>query len=133
MVLALFPTTTHAAPETKFSFLMRFYDLNEEAFAYHRHCLSKKGAINSTFLSTLEFVADELFAVSIEYNPKMEPDHIKAKILERRYKIQYGLDRANMNEGCYSKPSLRAKEHYKEFSNYDEVAIRKFIDDNTVH
>ena len=115
----------------KFDFLIRFYDLNEGAFAYHRHCLSTTGAINPVFLKTLEFVADELFAESIKDNPTMNPDHIKAKILERRYKIQYGLDRANINEGCYSQASLRAKKHYHEFGQYDQLAIRKFIDEKT--
>ena len=111
---------------------MRFYDLNETAFAYHRHCLSSQGVINERFLKTLEVVADELFFEAQKNDPAMSPEHIKTKILERRYKIQYKLDHVNMNEGCYSQDSLLAKEHYEEFSNYQKPAILKFIDDNTL-
>ena len=131
MVLVFYPATTNAAPPTKFDFLMRFYDMNEASFAYHRHCLSQAEAINPTFLKTLEFVADELFAESKKDNPKMKPEYIKTKILERRYNIQYRLDHANMKEGCYSQASLTAKEHYQEFSNYKISDIRKFIDEKT--
>lgn len=131
MVLVLYPATSNAAPPKKIDFLLRFYDMNEAAFAYHRHCLSKSDAINGTFLRTLEFVADELFAEAKKNKPKTDPEYIKTKILERRYNIQYRLDHANMNEGCYSQASLTAKEHYQEFSNYKKSEIRKFINEQT--
>jgi len=130
LVVAFCPIAIAASP-TKFDFLMRFYDMNETAFAYHRHCLSTTEAINPTFLKTLEFVADELFIESIKNNPKMKPEYIKNRILERRYNIQYRLDHANMKDGCYSQASLTAKEHYQEFSNYKNSEIRKFIDEQT--
>ena len=132
LTVALCPIAV-AAPSTKFNFLMRFYDMNEAAFAYHRHCLSETEAINPIFLKTLEFVANELIAESIKDTPKMRPEYIKTKILERRYSIQYSLDRANIKEGCYSQASLTAKEHYQEFSNYKNSEIRKFIDEQTGH
>ncbi len=131
LVLFFYPAITNAAPSTKIDFLIRFYDMNESAFAHHRHCLSTKEPINPTFLKTLEFVADELFAESKKDNPKINPEYIKNKILERRYNIQYRLDHANMKEGCYSQASLVAKEHYQEFSNYNTSQIRKFIDEQT--
>ena len=105
--------------------------MNESAFAYHRHCLSRTDGINETFLRTLEFVADELFAEAKKNEPKANPEYIKTKILERRYNIQYRLDHANMKEGCYSQASITAKEHYQEFSNYNTSQIRKFIDEQT--
>lgn len=110
---------------------MRFYDMNEGAFAYHRHCLGSTGAINPTFLKMFEFVADEFLTESIKDNPNMKPEKIQSKILERRYKIQYGLDRANMRDGCSSMASMRSKDHYQNFSNYTLSEIRAFIDEST--
>ena len=131
MVLVFYPVTTNAAPQKKIDFLLRFFDMNESAFAYHRHCLSVTEEINDRFLRALEFIADELFAEAQKNKPKTNPEYIKSQILERRYNIQYRLDHANMKEGCYTKASIRAKEHYQEFSNYKKSEIRKFIDEQT--
>lgn len=121
----------NAAPQKKIDFLLYFFDMNEAAFAYHRHCLSQTDTINARFLRTLEFVADELLIESEKNSPRADPEYIRNKILERRYNIQYRTDHAHMNEGCSSKSSIKAKEHYQEFSNYKEPAIRKFIDERT--
>lgn len=131
MVLVFCPVTVNAAPRSKVYFLLRFFDMNEEGFAYHRHCVSTTEAINAKFLKTLEVVANELFAESKKENPKTSPKHIKNQILSRRDKIQYNLDLANMKDGCYSQASLRAKEHYQEFSHYNKAAILKFINEKT--
>ncbi|MAI62918.1 MAG: hypothetical protein CBB87_10640 [Micavibrio sp. TMED27] len=125
------PTIANAAPQKRIEFLLYFFDINESAFAYHRHCLSQTEELNTTFLQTLEFVADELFDEAKKNEPKTKPEYIKTKILERRYNIQYRLDHANMKDGCYSQASLKAKEHYQEFSNYNTSQIRKFIDERT--
>ena len=129
--MVLQPTIANAAPQKRIEFLLYFFDMNESAFAYHRHCLSQTEELNATFLRTLEFVADELFDEAKKNDPKMNPEHIKTKILERRYNIQYRLDHANMKDGCYSQASMTAKEHYQEFSNYNTSQIRKFIDEQT--
>ncbi len=121
------------ATDKKFNFLLRFFDLNEAAFAYHRHCLSAGEDINSKFLSTRKFAADELLAESIKENPDIKPEQIQTKILERRYKLQYKLDNANMKEGCLSKDSELAKAHYIEFSRFNRVQIEKFITQQTSH
>lgn len=130
-MVALQPAIANAAPQKRIEFLLYFFDMNESAFAYHRHCLNRTEKINTTFLKTLEFVADELFETARENTPRENPEHIKTKILERRYNIQYRLDHANIKEGCYTQASLMAKEHYQEFSNYDISEIRKFIDEQT--
>ena len=130
-IVVLQPTIASATPQKRIEFLLYFFDMNESAFAYHRHCLSQTEELNSTFLRTLEFVADELFAEAKNNDPKMNPEYIKTKILERRYSIQYRLDHANINDGCYSQASITAKEHYQEFSNYNISEIRKFIDEKT--
>lgn len=101
LLMAAFCPLAHAAPQKRMDFLLYFFDMNEAAFAYHRHCLSRSGGINETFLRTLEFVADELFTEAKKEDPKTNPEYIKTKILERRYNIQYKLDHANMKEGCY--------------------------------
>ena len=61
----------------------------------------------------------------------MGPEQIKAKILERRYHIQYRLDHAHMKEGCYSPSAESAKAHYEEFSRYNTKEISRFIDEKT--
>lgn len=75
----------------------------------------------------MESVADKLFDESIQSNPSIMPEQIKAKILERRYNLQYRFDNANMREGCSSNDSLMAKSHYIEFSRYDRSQIDEFI------
>lgn len=129
--MALQPTIAGADPQKRIDFLQYFFDMNESAFAYHRHCLSQTEELNSTFLRTLEFVVDELFDEAKRDDPDIDPEYIKTKILERRYNIQYRLDHANIKEGCYSQASMTAKEHYQEFSNYNTSQIRKFIDEKT--
>lgn len=119
----------HAKSSNRLEFLLRFYDLNEAAFAYHRHCLSTTEGLNHTFLRTLEFVTDELFVEAQKNDPAVNPDYIKAKILERRYNEQYRLDHAHIKEGCNSQASIIAKQHYQEFSKYNETEIRKLIYD----
>ena len=131
LLIVAFCPLAYAAPQKRIDFLLYFFDMNESAFAYHRHCLSRTEDINETFLRTLEFVADELFAEAKKEEPKTNPEYIKTKILERRYNIQYRLDHANMKEGCYSEASEIAKEHYQEFSNHNKSEIRKFIDERT--
>lgn len=120
-----------AEPRKKIDVLMSYFDMNEAAFAYHRHCLSRSGNINETFLRTLEFVADELFAEAVKNMPGTDPEYIKTKILERRYNLQYRLDQANIKEGCNSHPSIIAKQHYQELSNVKKSDVRKFIDEQT--
>ena len=116
---------------TKFSFLLHFYDLNEAAFAYHRHCLERTDNINVNFLSTLEFVADELLAESIKTTPHMAPEDIVKKIVGRRDSIQYTLDLTNMKKGCHTSATEEAKAHYEEFSRYKRAEIIKFINEQT--
>jgi hypothetical protein len=124
-------SVAQASPNKKFDFLLRFFDLNEAAFAYHRHCLSASEGLNETFLNTMEFVADELLDEGIKENPSIKPEQIRAKILERRYNLQYKFDNANMREGCFSKDSELAKTHYSEFSRFDRKQIENFITENT--
>jgi hypothetical protein len=71
------------------------------------------------------------FTEAIRDNPGIKPEQIKAKILERRYNLQYRLDNANMKEGCSSKDSQLAKTHYVEFSRFDNGEIIRFIDEKT--
>ncbi len=59
LLMMAFCSSASADSSKKFEFLLRFFDLNEAAFAYHRHCLNRTENINETFLRTLEFVADE--------------------------------------------------------------------------
>ncbi|GJL85254.1 MAG: hypothetical protein DHS20C02_10290 [Micavibrio sp.] len=101
--------------------------MNEAAFAYYRHCESQSGAIDKKFMVALELVANELFDQTKTDNPRRNPEHIKAKILERRHNIQYSLDHAHKTEGCSSKGAKTAQTHYIEFSRYDQHAIRAFI------
>lgn len=105
--------------------------MNEAAFAYHRHCLRTSEEINTTFLKTLEFVADELFAQAKKDDPGISPEYIKTKLLERRYNLQYRLDHENMKEGCHTPATDMAKAHYEEFSRYNKKEIRNFIDKHT--
>ncbi len=105
--------------------------MNEAAYAYHRHCLSAEGEINKTFLRTMELVADELFDEGVKTNPSVKPEYIKARILERRYGLQYQFDSANIKEGCRSQDSERANAHYTEFSRFDRTQISHFISKET--
>jgi len=132
LLIVTFCPFVHAAPQKRTDFLLYFFDMNESAFAYHRHCLSQAEGINETFLRTLEFVADELFAEVKKSEPKIDPEYIKTKILERRYNIQYRLDHINIKEGCYSKAAMIAREQYQEFSNHKKSEILKFIDEQMI-
>lgn len=131
LFIGVLAPVAHAKSSKKLEFLLRFYDLNEAAFAYHRHCLSTTEGLNHTFLRTLEFVTDELFSEAKKNDPEVNPDYIKAKILERRYNEQYRLDHAHIKEGCSSQAAIIARQHYQEFSKHNESAIRKLVDEQT--
>ncbi len=130
-LVGVFCPAANARSSKEFVFLLRFFDLNEQAYAYHRHCLSQTERINATFLRTLELVADELFAEGRKVDPNVDPERIKAKILERRYNLQYEFDRANMKEGCSAKYKQGSQAHYEEFSRYSEEEILRFVDEQT--
>ena len=131
LLIAAFSPVSSAASNKKFNFLLRFFDMNEMAFAYHRHCMGGDGGINAKFLSTMEFVADALYDESLKTNPSIRPDYIKKKILERRYNIQYKLDKDNLRNGCQSGDSQTALAHYNEFSRFSRAQIGDFIVERT--
>lgn len=122
-----------AAPNRKVDFLLHFFDMNEMAFAYHRHCLSPEQGINEVFLTTLNYVANELFAEAQRDQPNTDPKYIQTKILERRYNLQYRLDNQSIKNGCNTAQTEMAKAHYEEFSHYSVREVQKFIDENTNH
>lgn len=127
-----FSTIANAAPNKKFEFLLHFFDMNEAAFAYHRHCLSTSEDINPKFLKTLDVVADELFKqAQIDEPDMMSAEYIKTKILERRYNLQYKLDHAHIKRGCHSQSVGLAKAHYEEFSQFSIREVHIFIDEQT--
>lgn len=111
---------------TKYELLLRFFDMNEADFAYQRHCLNNSKGINKKFIETLDYVADELLAEATKENPSIDPEYIKAKILERRYNLQYKLDHENMMNGCNTSATDMAKAHYEEFSRYNRQEIHEF-------
>jgi hypothetical protein len=111
--------------------LFRFFDYNEAAFAYKRHCLPSSEPINSKFQKTMDFVANELLHEGEKDNPNFKPEYVKKIIMERRDTMQYDLDIMSMKEGCASESAKTAKEHYEEFSKYDISEIRKFIEEQT--
>ncbi len=119
----------NAYSSRKFDFLLNFFDLNEAAFAYHRHCLAPAEKISPAFLKTLEIVADELFAQAIEDDPRISPKYIKTKILERRYNLQYSFDYNHMQEGCLPASIAEAKKHYQQLSSYNKTEVHNFIDE----
>ncbi|MGB4107028.1 MAG: hypothetical protein WBK55_04460 [Alphaproteobacteria bacterium] len=120
-----------ALPDKKMNFLIRFFDMNEAAFAYHRHCVGPKPVIDRSFVKTMKLVADELLAKAIVDNPQAKPEEIKSTIMERRYDLQYKLDTASMQDGCNSRDALIAKAHYEEFSRFDVNQINLFIEEQT--
>lgn len=120
-----------AAPNRKFDFLLHFFDMNEMAFAYHRHCLSPTQGINDVFLTTFNYVANELFAEAQKDKPNTSPQYIQTKILERRYNLQYRLDYQNIKNGCNTAEANMAKSHYEEFSRYSILELQKFINEKT--
>lgn len=135
ILIAVFcPLTSFASSPTdskKFDFLLHFFDLNEAAFAYHRHCLAPQDQLNDAFLTTLRFVADELYAETMKNSPKISTEYLKDKILERRHAIQYNLDNTNIDQGCNTAATAEAKAHYEEFSRYNNKEIGHFIDEQT--
>ena len=130
LTLAFCPAA-HADSDKKFRFLLHFFDMNETAFAYHRHCLSPDKNINDNFLGTLTFVADELLAEAAKNSPQRDPEHIKNQILERRYNIQYNLDHIQIKKGCNTPAIDEARVHYEEFSLYSKTEISHFINEET--
>ena len=133
LLIAASSSIANAAPVPKFEFLLRFFDLNEAASAYQRHCGNPGSKVDKTFLDTMKFITDELSAQDIKENPGLETKFIQSKILERRDNLQYRLDSANIKEGCGSKDSAMAKAHYEEFSRFDREQINQFIDAQTQH
>lgn len=67
--IIIFSPSANASSNNKLAKLLYFFDMNEMAFAYHRHCLSTSGEISPAFLKTLDFVANELFAEAKKSSP----------------------------------------------------------------
>lgn len=130
MAFALAPIA-HASDSPRLKFLLMFFEMNEAAFAYHRHCLSTGGAIDETFLKSRDLVFQELLQEALADNPTMSPNYVRAKTMERQYNLQYRLDWANKNDGCYSKNAFIAKEHYQKLSNLEQAEILQYIDQQT--
>ena len=110
--------------------MLRFYDLNEEAFAYQRQCIAKTESINPTFLKNLEYVANALLDEAVKNDPAANPHYIRTQILERRYNIQYKLEHYYMSHSCSDKEVKRGQDHYEQFSLYNTDEIRKFIEES---
>ena len=125
------PPAANAANPNKLDFLLRFFDLNEAALAYHRHCLSQGESVNQNFINAMSRVTDNLYATTASSDPRLTHEQINGKILERRYKLQYQLDNANMKEGCQTKSSRVAEQHYRQLSGYSEADINRFIEQRT--
>ncbi len=117
-----------ATSKQRLNLLYQFFELNEAGYAYHRHCLSSSEGINDTFSETRDFVVKELIAEAVNQQLHANKESAGRKMLELQYELQYKLDRANMADGCYSKNSMVAREHYQEFSHMDKAEILMFID-----
>ena len=91
--------------------LLEFNDLNERAFAYHQHCISKSEQMNPMFSENFEQGANLLLNTSIEVKG-WKPEYAIAQILERREGAQNFLDVHYQENGCYSPEAFTAKKHY---------------------
>jgi len=120
-----------ASSNKKLDFLTWFFDLNEEAFAYHRHCLGSFRSIDPMFLKTLDVVANELFIEIVKQNPDTSRDFLKSMMLKRRATIQSQLDFVSHQQGCSTREVNQARVHYNEFSQYTEKEILNFIAQRT--
>ena len=127
VLFMLFIPQVNAASTQRVQYLLHLFDMNEAAFAYHRHCVGPNEKINSKFLRGLEFVADELYEAVQEDEPEMSTEFIKSRIMERRYSIQYSFDRAHIQGGCGSREYAKAKPHYEDFSTFSVSEIRKIV------
>lgn len=127
VLFMLFVVQANAASSPRVQYLLHLFDLNEAAFAYHRHCIGQSEKLNSKFLRGMEVVADELYEAVLEDEPKMSTEFIKSRIIERRYSIQYRYDQAHIQYGCVATQYAKAREHYEEFSNLNISEIRKII------
>jgi len=127
------PTTAYAViPLSRIQFLLHFFDLNEAAYADHRHCVSETEAINDRFMKTVDFITDELLIEVQKEDPRRNEEFLRSRILERRYDLQYKLDLAHMNEGCSSPSSKQAQVHYNDFSRYSSSDVRQIIKERTI-
>lgn len=131
LFVAAFSSIACADSKRKFDFLLRFYDLNDAAFAYQRHCLSDDGAVSQAFLRTFEFVAEELLAEAKKVNPRLDPISIKDRMQKRQESILYELDFTYMKQGCGTQAAKTASAHYERFSGLSREDVARFIDANT--
>jgi len=72
---------------------MKLNDLNERAFAYHKHCLNDTEPMNEVFLENFEQVANMLLDESMNMFRQQRPEDIVRQILERRASMQNALDK----------------------------------------
>jgi hypothetical protein len=120
-----------AQKEDRFHFLARFFDLNETAFAYHRHCISKDRLPDPVFMENLDYVANALMQEMVSEFPDKKPAQHRANIMGRRYMIQQRLDGFYYENKCDSDHALTSAAHYEQFRAIDSVAVQKFILEKT--
>ncbi len=95
--------------------MLELNDMNERAFAYHYHCLSKSEPMNEQFLKNFEVATNELFDECLK-NQGMKPEYIVSTITKRREHIQQKLGVYYKTNGCDSPEAMAAKDHYRAFS-----------------
>jgi len=105
--------------------LLQLNDLNERAFEYHQHCLSKTAPMNEVFLENFELISNLLFDEALDMWGAT-PEYVVSQILKRREQIQHTLDKIYMTEGCQSSEAKTAQEHYRTFSQLDKEQVKKF-------
>jgi len=119
------PAREHVPSKENFNVLMKLNDLNERAFAYHKHCLKNTEPMNEVFLANFEQAANMLFDESMNMFRQRRPEDIVRKILERRNSMQNTLDKIYRADGCQSSEAKTAQEHYSTFSQLGKEKVKQ--------
>lgn len=115
------------AKESRFESIVKLYDMNEMALAYHRHCVTRNALPTPKFMNNTKVITAALSGELRKQFPDKTQEEIDQEIFRRSDAIQKRMDRHFLKIGCQSEGLQKARKHYSIFGRMDEETVTSFI------
>jgi hypothetical protein len=110
-----------------YALLLKFYDDNERAIAYHRYCVSNREFPPQSFIDNMNVVAVELQKQLRAHHPEKTAAEIERGLIERARYLQRLNTQIMHDQGCFDRWADIARRHYDIVTALDNDLILDFI------
>lgn len=107
--------------------LLDFFDQNERAIAYHKHCVSAKHMPPIQFLDNANYVTVELQQALKDAYPDKTREEIEQGLLDRAAYLQRKNSQEFYSYGCEERWGQAAKAHYDMMNRIDTEFVKAYI------